>query len=152
MKLANVKMTNKRANRIVGYAIGHRGVESEELKALNDSIKKCQDVIVDLISKVDPDKIKIENTNDIYKLSNALSGLSRARVESEKVFLEMNGLVALAGEKIIEEIRLGLADHPELMAELEPIMQAAILKSDIRTETSARVIAEETQYGDEDLN
>lgn len=152
MKLTNAKMTNKRANRIVGYAIGHRGVESEELKSLNDAIRKTQDLIIDIISKVDPDKIKIENTNDIYKLSNALSGLSRARVESEKVFLEMNGLVGLAGEKIIDEIRLGLADHPELMSQLEPIMAAAILKSDIRTETSAQVTAEEHKPNDDDLN
>ena len=131
-KVVNGRLTVKQRERLVGYAVGFRGVESEELKILNDSIKKTQELIISILGNAKPEAIQIKDTNDIYKLSNALSGLARARVETEKVLLEMNGLVVLAGQRIQEEIKQGLAQHPDLYAQMLPIIEAAIEKSDER--------------------
>ena len=152
MKLTSKSMTKKKHSRIIGYSVGRRGVESEELKSLNEAIRSCQNIIVDLMRKVDPDKIKIENTNDIYKLGNALSGLARARVETEKISLEMNGLFALAGESILEEIRIALVDHPEIYAQLEPLMFKATLQADVRLQADRDANAEEQKPNDDDMN
>ena len=152
MKLTNKTMTAKRHNKILGYALGRRGLESQELKSLNEAIKTCQDIIVDLMRKVDPNKIKIENTNDIYKLGNALSGLARARVETEKVSLEMNGLFALAADAIKTEIQGKLADHPEIYAQLAPLIDQATLEADIRLQAAADAESSADKTDDENLN
>lgn len=132
MKLTKSKTRPNKIERAVGYSIGYRGVESKELRELNAAIKQAQTLIMDIMSNVEGKNIKIESTNDIYKLSNSLSGLARARNEIERTTLEMSGLVALAGEKIIDEIRLGLIDHPEIWSQLEPIIEGAIINSDER--------------------
>ena len=152
MKLTSKSMTKKKHSRIIGYSVGRRGVESEELKSLNEAIRSCQNIIVDLMRKVDPDKIKIENTNDIYKLGNALSGLARARVETEKISLEMNGLFHLASENILDEMRVVLASHPEIYAQLEPLFQEATLQADVRLQANRDAEDEEQKPTDDDLN
>lgn len=152
MGKATAKLTPKRRERAIGWAIGSRGAESEDLKALNEAIATAQSVIIDILSKIDTDAVKVENVNDFYKLANALSGLSRARTESEKCLMEASGLVSLAGMKIIEEIKIGLSAYPDLYEQLLPIMDRAVLNSDMRTLAASTVDAEEHKPNDDDLN
>ncbi|MHB8203644.1 MAG: hypothetical protein ACYDHG_08055 [Desulfomonilaceae bacterium] len=59
-----------------------------------------------------------ENVNSFYKLSQSLAGLTRSRVDIEKLNLEIKGLYDKAFASIQDHIRAQLQGRPELVAEL----------------------------------
>jgi hypothetical protein len=59
-----------------------------------------------------------ENINGFYKLSQSLAGLTRSRVDIEKLNLETKGLHDTAFQSIQDQIRVQLQGRPELVAEL----------------------------------
>ena len=59
-----------------------------------------------------------ENINCFYKLSQSLAGLTRSRVDIEKLNLETKGLHDKAFSSIQDHIRAQLQGRPELVAEL----------------------------------
>jgi hypothetical protein len=63
-----------------------------------------------------------ENINCFYKLSQSLAGLTRSRVDIEKLNLEAKGLHQKAYSSIQEHIRAELQGHPELVAELLEVL------------------------------
>ena len=65
-----------------------------------------------------------ENINGFYKLSQSLAGLTRSRVDIEKLNLETRGLHHKAYSSIQEHIRAQLQGRPELVAELLEIPDA----------------------------
>ncbi len=65
-----------------------------------------------------------ENVNGFYKLSQSLAGLTRSRVDIEKLNLETKGLHDRAFQSIQDHIRVQLQGRPELVAELIEISEA----------------------------
>ena len=65
-----------------------------------------------------------ENVNSFYKLSQSLDGLTRSRVDIEKLNLETRGLHDKAFSSIQKQIRVQLQGRPELVAELIEISDA----------------------------
>ena len=65
-----------------------------------------------------------ENVNSFYKLSQSLAGLTRSRVDIEKLNLETRGLHDKAFSSIQKQIRVQLQGRPELVAELIEISDA----------------------------
>ena len=65
-----------------------------------------------------------DNVNSFYKLSQSLAGLTRSRVDIEKLNLETKGLHDRAFQSIQDQIRVQLQGRPELVAELIEISEA----------------------------
>ncbi|MDA8406493.1 MAG: hypothetical protein M0T73_06515 [Deltaproteobacteria bacterium] len=65
-----------------------------------------------------------DNVNSFYKLSQSLAGLTRSRVDIEKLNLETKGLHDRAFQSIQNQIRAQLQGRPELVAELIEISEA----------------------------
>jgi hypothetical protein len=63
-----------------------------------------------------------ENINGFYKLSQSLAGLTRSRVDIEKLNLETRGLHDKAFSSIQEQIRAELQGRPELVSELLEVL------------------------------
>lgn len=63
-----------------------------------------------------------ENINGFYKLSQSLAGLTRSRVDIEKLNLETKGLHKKAFESVQEHLRNELQGHPELVSGLLEVM------------------------------
>jgi len=63
-----------------------------------------------------------ENINCFYKLSQSLAGLTRSRVDIEKLNLEAKGLHQKAFSSIQEHIRAQLQGRPELVSELLEVL------------------------------
>jgi hypothetical protein len=63
-----------------------------------------------------------ENINGFYKLSQSLAGLTRSRVDIEKLNLETKGLHQKAFSSIQEQIRAELQGRPELVSELLEVL------------------------------
>jgi|GEM_PF-5450285 hypothetical protein len=63
-----------------------------------------------------------ENINGFYKLSQSLAGLTRSRVDIEKLNLETKGLHDKAFRSIQGHIRNELQGRPELVSELLEVL------------------------------
>lgn len=66
--------------------------------------------------------------NELYKISNALSGLTRAAIESRRFELERSGAIILAFELLKTELRNHLRGNPELCEQLQAEAYTAALK------------------------
>lgn len=66
--------------------------------------------------------------NSLYKVANALSGLTRAAIESRRFELEKNGAIIIAFGLLKEELRNHLRGNPELCQLLEAEAHTAAVK------------------------
>lgn len=63
---------------------------------------------------------------------NSQAGLVKARTELERVMLETQGLFGEAATAIVDELRVHLAEYPELMTEVMRIAEHAGVSADPR--------------------
>jgi len=94
----------------------------EDLRAAFDSARQK---ISAIIQGIDATKIKVANSNDLYKLSVSLSALIKAQTEAERWSCERLGLLQEAVGKVYEEQRLLLAGKPELCNQIREVVEEA---------------------------
>ena len=98
-------------------------VSNSGLERLDHLIGEMVDVCGTLVKGMDRASTA-ENINGFYKLSQSLAGLTRSRVDIEKLNLETKGLHDRAFQSIQDQIRVQLQGRPELVAELIEISEA----------------------------
>jgi hypothetical protein len=98
---------------------------TDNLARMDESIDALQTVLDNLVRNVDVDNIKCDTLADVYKLSIAVTGLTRARTEHEKLKMEVSGLVNEAADKLRAEIRDLMDSEPELAFKLRDIIAKA---------------------------
>ncbi len=98
-------------------------VSSSGLERLDHLIGQMVDLCETLAKGMDRSSTA-ENINCFYKLSQSLAGLTRSRVDIEKLNLETKGLHQKAFSSIQEHIRAQLQGRPDLVAELIEISEA----------------------------
>lgn len=131
MRKTNNSLTRKQKLRVQAAALGDYG-QSPDLDSMNSSIELLRSVIHELVQDikqgkpVDPDSI-----NSIYKLSNSLSGLSRARNETEKTRLETHQLYHLAGQELLTHMRNWLSEYPELDATVQTLIDRSVAEAEL---------------------
>ena len=98
-------------------------VSNSGLERLDHLIGEMVDVCGTLVKGMDRASTA-DNVNSFYKLSQSLAGLTRSRVDIEKLNLETKGLHDRAFQSIQDQIRVQLQGRPELVAELIEISEA----------------------------
>ncbi len=98
-------------------------VSNSGLERLDHLIGEMVDVCGTLVKGMDRASTA-DNVNSFYKLSQSLAGLTRSRVDIEKLNLEIKGLHDRAYQSIQNQIRAQLQGRPELVAELIEISEA----------------------------
>ncbi len=98
-------------------------VSNSGLERLDHLIGEMVDLCETLAKGMDRSSTA-ENINGFYKLSQSLAGLTRSRVDIEKLNLETKGLHDRAFQSIQDHIRVQLQGRPELVAELIEISEA----------------------------
>ena len=98
-------------------------VSNSGLERLDHLIGEMVDVCGTLVKGMDRASTA-DNVNSFYKLSQSLAGLTRSRVDIEKLNLEIKGLHDRAFQSIQNQIRAQLQGRPELVAELIEISEA----------------------------
>jgi hypothetical protein len=98
-------------------------VSNSGLERLDHLIGEMVDVCGTLVKGMDRASTA-DNVNSFYKLSQSLAGLTRSRVDIEKLNLETKGLHDRAFQSIQNQIRAQLQGRPELVAELIEISEA----------------------------
>ena len=98
-------------------------VSNSGLERLDHLIGEMVDVCGTLVKGMDRASTA-DNVNSFYKLSQSLAGLTRSRVDIEKLNLEIKGLHDRAFQSIQDQIRVQLQGRPELVAELIEISEA----------------------------
>ena len=88
---------------------------------LEKGISLCQ-AKVDSLCKLDPDEV---DANQIYKISNAITGLTRAKIESRRWDAERSGMLLQAQSMIETKIRELMAGRPELAQQLLDVVGEA---------------------------
>ena len=86
--------------------------------ALYAALEAAKQTITTILKSVDASKIKCQSANDLYKVSNAMSGLIRAQCDYERWQAEKNGYLLEASEQIAETLRMELETEPELLHKL----------------------------------
>ena len=92
--------------------------------ALNLGLEVCKSKLSHLSSQPSD----LTDTNEIYKVSNALSGLFRASIEAERWACERGGAVREAGELLKAGLRDELAQNPELLKVVLDLVDAGTVK------------------------
>ena len=96
-------------------------VSNSGLERLDHLIGQMVDLCETLAKGMDRSSTN-ENINCFYKLSQSLAGLTRSRVDIEKLNLEAKGLHQKAFSSIQEHIRAELQGRPELVSELLEVL------------------------------
>jgi hypothetical protein len=96
-------------------------VSNSGLERLDHLIGQMADLCETLAKGMDRSSTN-ENINCFYKLSQSLAGLTRSRVDIEKLNLEAKGLHQKAYSSIQEHIRAELQGRPELVSELLEVL------------------------------
>jgi len=91
---------------------------SAGMEKMESTISEMQDGLDRLLATVDWDNLKCESIADIYKLGITVSGLSRARTESEKLKADFEGQYTRAYQDMDFELSKVLEKNPTLQAEL----------------------------------
>ena len=94
-----------------------------ELAEFEKTLKTAQSLLQSLFVKIDSDQIAVVDTNDLYKISNSLSGLTRALVEIQRWQAERHGFLEEAAEQIAAQFRSLLAERPELLEEILELLE-----------------------------
>ena len=89
-----------------------------ELAEFEKTLRTAQSLLQSLFVKIDSDQIAVVDTNDLYKIYNSLSGLTRALVEIQRWQAERHGFLDEAAEQIAAQFRSLLAERPELLEEI----------------------------------
>lgn len=135
-KLTTNQLTRKQKLRALATSRGDYH-QSPDLDKMNDSIELLRSVIHELVLAVkEGQSINPEHANTIYKLSNSLSGLSRARNEAEKTRLETHQLYALAGSEILNNMRNWLCEFPQLDEAIQELIEKSTNEASINRDTS----------------
>ena len=135
MKKTSHNLTRKQKMRTMAVARGDYPT-SPDMDKLGGSIETLRGTIDELIQDikagrpVDPDAV-----NSVYKLSNSLSGLARARTEIEKVKMEGFQVYRLAGESILHGIRDLLSEYPELDTQIQTLVERAAFEAQAKGDT-----------------
>jgi hypothetical protein len=98
-------------------------VSNSGLERLDHLIGKMVDLCDNLVEGMDTASTT-ENVNSFYKLSQSLAGLTRSRVDIEKLNLEIKGIHDRACATIKAEIQTSLQGRPELVSELVEIVDS----------------------------
>ena len=99
--------------------------KSEALESIDKSISELAAVIQTMISQINPSEIKCETVNDVFKLSNALASLSRAKVEKERLVCEATQMLDAASKELYREIQKITTFNPRLAGEIAEVVVAA---------------------------
>jgi hypothetical protein len=98
-------------------------VSNSGLERLDHLIGEMLDVCGTLVKGMDRASTA-DNVNSFYKLSQSLAGLTRSRVDIEKLNLEIKGLHDRAFASVQDHIRAELKGRPDLVGELLEIMDS----------------------------
>ena len=115
-----VSATKKEQLRSSG-ATSHIDVSNSGLERLDHLIGQMVDLCETLAKGMDRTSTN-ENINCFYKLSQSLAGLTRSRVDIEKLNLETRGLHQKAFASVQAHIRAELQGRPELVSELLEVL------------------------------
>ncbi len=99
---------------------------------LEEAISRAEHVCATLLNDVDLTKIRLGDPNDIYKIINALTGLTRARIEMSRWEAERSGLLLEARELLLAEFRRAVPERPELLEELKQLYEELITTQEER--------------------
>lgn len=77
--------------------------------ALEAGVALCETKLF-YLSQLPPEQV---DPNEVYKLSNALSGLTRALIEAHRFQLEKLGAIKIAHELLTAQVREQLKGNPE---------------------------------------
>ena len=132
MKATNVSLTHKQKLRAQATVLTDYSPQSIELIRMNTSMEKLRALIDELIDGIKAGTVSTETVNNVYKLSNALSGVARARNEIQKTELETATRHHEAVSQILSEFMSELAMRPELYNELMPLIYSSAEQTDNR--------------------
>ena len=107
-------------------AVGRKG-NDDELEPINKSaleiaVGVCEAKLM-FLSQQPPEGV---DSNELYKVANALAGLTRATVETRRFKLEHDGAVRLAGDILAGVIREEMKGRPELVEAIIGVTQGAV--------------------------
>jgi len=106
-----------------GIAAAQSTAAPTELAEFEKTLKTAHGLLQSLFVKIDSDQIAVVDTNDLYKISNSLSGLTRALVEIQRWQAERHGFLDEAAEQIAAQFRSLLAERPELLEEILELLE-----------------------------
>lgn len=130
-KATNSSLTRKQKLRVAAAAKQDYQL-SPDLDLMNGSIETLRSTIDKLIQDIKAGKsVDPGSVNSVYKLSNSLSGLSRARTEIEKVKLEGFQLYNLAAQQILCNMRGLLAEYPQLSEAIEDLIERSQVQAEV---------------------
>ena len=101
---------------------------SPALERMDETLDALIMVFERIVANTNIEDLKLDNPNDAYKIGNSFAALYRARVESEKLRVEVESAHEKAAEEIRHEIRLQLKNDPELSGRLAEIIQKSKTK------------------------
>jgi len=91
-------------------------------QALDSSLDTLQGILGQILKRIDPNKFEVENINDAYKLTLALTGLKRAFSEDEKLKLDHEDVYEKACVELTDSFREAMKGHPELVDKIRKIV------------------------------
>lgn len=92
--------------------------KGDPLETAQRLIKKTQRIAKSVLDNTEGTDVALTNGKEIAQFISALSQLTRAASDMERVKAERDGAITLAGRELVREIRELLKDRPELLAQI----------------------------------
>ena len=90
-----------------------------------DAVRVAIGKVKIVLQQVNPDKIVVNDANDLYKVSNSLASLSKSIEAIERSSRDRNSLLRQVADEMIAEVRGLLASEPELIAQVLEVVDYA---------------------------
>jgi len=101
------------------------GAPDKANRKLDRSLAQAQCLLEQALCQIDPNAIVVGSPNDLYKLTVASAALTRSRIELERWQAEKMGFLSEATDMLIAAVRAELASRPELVEEVQNVIDAA---------------------------
>lgn len=90
-----------------------------------DAVRVAIGKVKIVLQQVNPDKIVVNDANDLYKVSNSLASLSKSIEAIERSSRDRNSLLRQVADEMKAEVRGLLASEPELIAQVLEVVDYA---------------------------
>lgn len=96
---------------------------NDPLETAQRLIRKAQRITKSVLANTEGTNVALTNGKEIAQFISALSQLTRAASDLERVKAERDGAITLAGREIVRELRELLGDKPELLAQILEVFE-----------------------------
>lgn len=98
---------------------------NDPLETAQRLIRKAQRISKTVLANTEGTDVALTNGKEIAQFISALSQLTRAASDLERVKAERDGAITLAGREIVRELRELLRGKPELLAQILEVVEEA---------------------------